>query len=129
MANQTGKGCFKPGQSGNPGGRPAVSAEVRALARERTPEAMKVLTEIMKDAKAPAAARVAACRELLDRGYGRAESSVHAKIETSEPKPDFSVLSPDELETWHRGHAMMAPLIAKIYHQDSEAEGLNGQKS
>jgi hypothetical protein len=122
MANQTGKGCFKSGQSGNPGGRPAVSAELRALARERTPEAMKVLTDIMMDPKAPAAARVAACRELFDRGYGRAESSVHARIETSEAKPDFSVLNDEERDIWRQGSAMLAPLIPKVFHQDSEGE-------
>jgi hypothetical protein len=84
MANPTGTGGFKRGLSGNPGGRPAVSVELRTLARERTPEAMKVLTDIMMDPKAPAAARVAACRELFDRGYGRAESSINAKVETKQ---------------------------------------------
>ena len=96
MANHTGKGCFRPGQSGNPGGRPAVSAEIRVLARERTPEAINILTEIMRDPKAPPAARVAACRELLDRGYGRPESSLNAKIETHSEQLDFSLLSPEE---------------------------------
>jgi hypothetical protein len=73
MANPTGKGGFKRGLSGNPGGRPAVSVELRALARERTPEAMKVLTDIMMDPKAPAAARVAACRELFELALKPAE--------------------------------------------------------
>ena len=99
MTNHTGKGCFRPGQSGNPGGRPAVSAEIRVLARERTPEAINVLTEIMRDPKAPPAARVAACRELLDRGYGRPESSVNAKIETRSEELDFSLLTPEERAT------------------------------
>ena len=99
MSNRTGKGCFKPGKSGNPGGRPAVSAELRALARERTPAAMNVLTQIMQDPKAPAAARVAACRELLDRGYGRPESSVNAKIQTeTATQLDYSVFTAEEIE-------------------------------
>ena len=29
MANHTGKGCFKKGESGNPGGRPKLPAEVK----------------------------------------------------------------------------------------------------
>ena len=41
MANQTGKGCFKPGQSGNPGGRPVVAREVKSLAMQHTAEAIE----------------------------------------------------------------------------------------
>ena len=81
--NPTGKGGFQAGQSGNPGGRPKVIAEVRALAQVHTAEGVEVLAQIMKNPKAPPAARVAAVKELFDRGYGRAESSVKAKIETS----------------------------------------------
>jgi hypothetical protein len=107
MGNRTNRGTFKPGHSGNPGGRPAVSAELRALARERTHEAMEVLTKIMQDPKAPAAARVAACRELFDRGYGRPESSLNAKVETpSTLTEDFDAflaeLSPEERGVFER---------------------------
>jgi len=63
---------FKKGQSGNPGGRPKVVAEVRELAREHTQDAIKTLVDIMGDDKAHHSARVAAAKELLDRGYGRA---------------------------------------------------------
>jgi hypothetical protein len=62
---------FKKGQSGNPGGRPKEVAEVKALARERTVRAINVLTKIMESSKATNAARVAACKELLDRGWGK----------------------------------------------------------
>jgi hypothetical protein len=94
---------------------------------ERTARAIEVLSRIMDDPKAPSAARVAAARELLDRGHGRAESSVHAKIESADTNADFSVLTPDELDVWHRGSAMLAPLIAKVFHQDSESLS-NGQE-
>ena len=93
------------------------------LARERTAQAIETLTEIMLSKKAPQAARVSAARELLDRGYGRAESSVHAKIETSqEEKPDFSRLTPEEREAWKGYHAGMAPLIAKVMGLSSESK-------
>ena len=65
------KGHFKPGQSGNPGGRPAVVKEVRGLAQTHTLEAIATYVRIMKDPKAPHAAQVAAASALLDRGYGR----------------------------------------------------------
>lgn len=55
---------FKPGQSGNPGGRPKG---VAALAREHTPEAIKALVAALKCKKE----RVSAAIALLDRGWGK----------------------------------------------------------
>jgi hypothetical protein len=63
---------FEPGKSGNPGGRPRVLANVQEAARQYTAEAMEALATIMRDNKAPPAARVAAANSLLDRGWGRA---------------------------------------------------------
>ena len=65
------RGWFKPGVSGNPGGRPREVSDIRALAQERTQDALDALTEIVSNKKAPPAARVAAANSLLDRGYGR----------------------------------------------------------
>ena len=99
MANPAGKGGFKSGQSGNPGGRPAVSAELRVLAREQTEVALKALTEIVQNPKAPPAARVAAANSLLDRGYGRPEAFTNARIQTEVATHlDYSVFSAEEIE-------------------------------
>ena len=73
---------FQPGQSGNPGGRPKVVAEVQELPREHTVEAIETLVGIMLDPKAHVGARVAASNAILDRGYGKAPASV--KIENKE---------------------------------------------
>lgn len=62
---------FRPGQSGNPSGRPKVVGEVRDLARQHCPEAIQTLVTIMSSAKAQDGARVAAAKEILDRGYGK----------------------------------------------------------
>ena len=62
---------FKKGESGNAGGRPKVIAELRALARAHAPDAIKELARLAIKAKSEAT-RVAAIRELLDRGYGKA---------------------------------------------------------
>src|SRR5262245_14616521 len=72
------------GKSGNPGGRPKVVAEVQALARECTQQAIETLKDIMHNNKAPAAARVAAANSLLDRGYGRPSQTInqaHTELE------------------------------------------------
>ena len=70
---------FKKGQSGNPGGRPKVVAEIRQLARERGPEAIAALVKVMTEGKSEAA-RVAAATALLDRGWGRPNQTHEAEI-------------------------------------------------
>src|SRR6187551_2201749 len=70
---------FKKGQSGNPGGRPKVVAEVRELARKHTSEAVETLVSIMTNTKAAPAARVSAANALLDRGYGKPPQHITGK--------------------------------------------------
>ena len=74
-ANST---SFKPGQSGNPNGRPRVLTDVQNAAREHSTEAIETLARIMRNPKAPAAARIAAASALLDRGYGKPRQTVDA---------------------------------------------------
>lgn len=61
---------FKPGQSGNPGGRPKELAGIRELARANAPLAIQTLVDIAASGKSEAA-RVAAANHLLDRGFGK----------------------------------------------------------
>ena len=64
-------GAWKPGQSGNPNGRPKADKPIRDAAREHADEAIKALVGVLKDTEAPASAKVAAATALLDRAYGR----------------------------------------------------------
>lgn len=60
---------FVKGQSGNPGGRPKESNEVKTLARQYTEESVHRLAFWMRSDNPKAS--VAACQALLDRGYGK----------------------------------------------------------
>lgn len=71
---------WKAGQSGNPGGRPKVSGEIRDLARTFGPDGIRKLAEMAGltpgiPAEAEAT-RVSAIKELLDRGYGKAAQPI-----------------------------------------------------
>lgn len=65
--NRDETGRFKPGTTGNPGGRPKGIA---AIARQHTDRAVEVLVNAMgsEDERV----QIAAAKEILDRGYGKA---------------------------------------------------------
>jgi hypothetical protein len=82
MANPTGKGGFKRGLSGNPGGRPGMFKDIRTLAQQHSAEAIEVLVKLMCNEKASPSARAAAAAHILDRAVGRPEASLSATVET-----------------------------------------------
>ena len=84
---------FPKGVSGNPGGRPKVLGDVQELARQKSPQAINTLSNIMHDEKAPPAARVAAANALLDRGYGKPAQPISQTLAKIAP----SSISDEEL--------------------------------
>lgn len=63
--------------AGRPKGRRnKITADIKALAQVYAPSAIKTLAEIMTGAEQPPAARVAAAKELIDRGYGKAVQAI-----------------------------------------------------
>jgi len=83
LGGVTGAG-FKPGQSGNSGGRPkGLARTVREVCGGSPERLAQVLVEIAYDPKAHKRDRLAAVRELFDRGWGKAPA--FAAMETGDP--------------------------------------------
>lgn len=78
------KGTPKTGgrQKGSPN---KLTADIKVLAQSFGEEAIKGLIEIARDGEAPHAARVAAIKEVLDRGYGKAKQGIEMTGENGGP--------------------------------------------
>jgi hypothetical protein len=76
---------FIRGQSGNPGGRPKAVADVLDMARGHSVRAIEFLASVMDDTSADLRARVAAAKEILDRGLGRPPQALHHSGEDGGP--------------------------------------------
>lgn len=75
---------FKPGQSGNPSGRPkGVAAKARELIEDDPAPLLKVFLAVARSPKAKSADRITAAREYLDRAYGKAPA--FAPVEGGDP--------------------------------------------
>jgi len=75
MATGRPKGLPKSG--GRTKGTPnRVTADIKALAQTYGPDAIDTLADIMRNEEHPPAARVAAAKELIDRGFGKATQPI-----------------------------------------------------
>ena len=63
--------AFKPGQSGNPNGRPKIPPELREAAKSAAPEALQVAIDLMRNPAVEPADRLRAVSIVLDRAYGK----------------------------------------------------------
>lgn len=70
-----------PSRAGRPSGAVnKVTAEVRTLAQQHGPRVLNLLLKIADNEDIPPQARVAACKEILDRAYGRSPQALEHKM-------------------------------------------------
>lgn len=62
---------FKPGQSGNPGGRPKIPEEIKAKIYDGAADAVDFWLETLHDPDAPIQYRDKAAEKLAAYGYGK----------------------------------------------------------
>lgn len=87
MAN----GGKREGAGRKPGSQNKATSQIRALASEHAETAIQTLVDLMQSDETPAAARVSAAKELLERGFGR--SGNYVSLNLDQP---LSKLSPGE---------------------------------
>ena len=81
--------AFKPGQSGNPGGRTASFVECQRLAREASPDAMRRLIELMASPDERVA--LMAADKVLERAWGKPR-----EYDPDSSGKRYSEMSPEE---------------------------------
>lgn len=84
---------FEKGHSGNPGGRPKESAEVKELARKHSTEAFNRVLALMRSDQPKVA--LSAAQEVLNRAWGKAPASLEVSGEIRQP----TVIRAPEVET------------------------------
>lgn len=89
---------YKPGQSGNPGGRPSGLRELRAAARGHVKGALQALVDGLESMDERI--RFVSAREILVWGFGKPIPQAREGAEPISPEmqAEISVMSTDELE-------------------------------
>jgi hypothetical protein len=86
-----GKGQFKPGTSGNPGGRPKTPEQIKKIFNVAGPAAAAALVKLLDSEDE--GIRLKAASAILDRSLGRPAQSVDMSVQQ---KPIYDPLSPAE---------------------------------
>jgi hypothetical protein len=127
MSNPNGIGGYRPGQpAANPGGRPKSQSRVQLWFLKHAYEVGEILVGIARNTNATKsdAVRLQACREILDRGVGRAPQSVDLAIDLTVGKR-LDEMTADELIEFKKKYlalASAAPAAIDAVLAEDEAE-------
>ena len=89
---------WKPGQSGNPGGKGGTYYAMMRLARQFSPEATQILIDIAKDPNEESRNKIVAIGMLYDRAWGKPRDyDPAADKEEIRPRFDPSLFTREQL--------------------------------
>lgn len=77
---------FRPGESGNPGGRPRAVAAIRDLVQAKGPDLVERLMTMALAEATEDRVRIEAIKVLLDRGYGRPPQPITGEDDDGGPR-------------------------------------------
>lgn len=88
-------GGKRPGAGRPKGALNKATKDVRAVAQQFTDDAIKTLAAIMRSDEQPAAARVSAAKELLERGHGKSVQPIEhsGELRTARDMTDAELLA------------------------------------
>lgn len=86
------RGGKRPGSGRKPGTPNKATFELKQVAAEYGQEALSALISIIRNEETPPNVIVSACREVLDRGFGRPAITVEATVNNLNVFPSKEVL-------------------------------------
>ena len=107
MSNPHGVGGYAPGRSGNANGRPRSASTAQLYMLRYFREATDLLVQLMRSGTKEDAVRLAAIREVLDRGLGKAPQAISVDLMMGK---QLSEMSQEELLEFKAKYVAMTTL-------------------
>jgi hypothetical protein len=119
------RGGKRPGSGRKKGTPNKATFELKQAAAEHGQEVLDALIRIIRDQETPANTIVAACRELLDRGYGKPTQHVVEENVTNGMTPDvLKRLETDMLERMARARERQRQVLLERGFIDEDGNKL-----
>lgn len=113
---------FKPGQSGNPSGRPKMPESLKArIAKLASKEAVDVLQAALSSADEKV--RLQAAGMLMDRAWGKAITPSEVKVEATDLNAQHLRTLQDRMERRKRAQGIALVAGTDLDHADDKAAG------